>query len=266
MRFPAILTAAASFTVPVAAYAQQDAPLCSDRPGLATPSCVVTSGTLQIETSAIDWTRDEAGGSRNDMFLFGDTLLKYGVGGDTEARISFTPYIRSRTRGPDGAVSIADGFGDVGLSVRHRFIDGGGSGVSLSAQPFVSLPVGTDAVSTGTVSGGLTVPVDIPLPGGWSLNTTPTVAAAADADGDGRHLTYSGVIALTHALTDSLGATGEFFIQRDRDPRGHTTQSTVNFLLAWQPILNWQYDVSSYVGMNRNTPDVELLGGFTRRF
>lgn len=266
MRFPAFLAAAVAFAVPVAAHAQQDAPLCSDRPGLATPSCVVAPGTLQIETSAVDWTRDEASGSRNDIFLFGDTLLKYGVGGNTEARISFTPYIRSRTRGPDGAVSIADGFGDVGLSVRHRFIDGGDNGVSVSAQPFVSLPVGADAVSAGTVSGGLTVPVDIPLPGGWSLNTTPTVAAAADADGDGRHLAYSGVVALTHALTGNLGATGEFFIQRDRDPLGHTTQSTVNFLLAWQPIPNWQFDVSSYVGLNRNTPGVELLGGLTRRF
>lgn len=163
-------------------------------------------------------------------------------------------------------MSIADGFGDVGLSLKHRFVDGGSAGVSIAALPFVVLPVGNDAVSAGTFSGGLTVPVDIPLPGGWSLNSTPTVAAAADGDGDGRHLAYGNVVALSHTLTGNLGATGEFFIQRDRDPSGYSTQATVDLLLAWSPITNWQFDVSSYVGLNRTTPDVEILGGFTRRF
>ena len=251
------------------AAAAQDEPLCSDRPGKAVPSCVVAPGTLQIETSAVDWTHDEAGTTRSDTLLFADTLLRYGVGGGTEARVSFTPYIRSRTRvgsGPGRGVSIADGFGDVGISLKHRFLDGGSSGVSIAALPFVSLPVGSNEVSAGTVSGGLTVPVDIPLPGGWSLNSTPTIAAAADADGDGRHFAYGNVVALSHSLTGNLGATGEFFIQRDRDPSGHSTQTTVDFLLAWSPIPDWQFDISSYVGLNRDTPDVEVLGGFTRRF
>lgn len=265
MRPLIILGSALILAYPLAASAK-DAPLCSDRPGKATPSCVVASGTLQVETSIIDWTHDVTGGMRSDMLLFGDTLVKYGIGSNTEARIEFTPYIRSRTRTPAGGVSIADGFGDVGLSVRHRFIDGGSAGASISAQPFITLPVGGNAVSSGTVSGGLTVPIDVPLPGGWALNATPTVAAAADSSGDGRHLTYSGVVAVTHGLTGNLSATTEVFIQRDRDPLGHTTQSTLDFLLAWQPIRNWQFDVSSYVGLNRDTPDVELLGGFTRRF
>lgn len=244
----------------------QEVQLCSDRPGKASPTCVVGSRTFQVETSAVDWTRDAAAGTRNDSFLIADTLLRYGIGPQTEVRVAFTPYVRSRTRSADGGVSIADGFGDVGLSLKHRFIDGGSNGVSVAALPFVSLPVGSDAVSAGTVSGGLIIPVDIPLNGGWSLNATPTVAAAADADGNGRHLSYSGVVAVSHALTSSIGATGELFVQRDRDPTGHTTQATADFLLAWQPIANWQFDASAYVGLNRDTPDVELLGGFTRRF
>lgn len=243
----------------------QNAPLCSDRPGKATPSCVAAQGTVQVETSAIDWTRDRADGASSDTFLFGDTLLKYGIGGDTEVRVSLTPYIHSRTRGTGGALS-AKGFGDVGLSFRHRLLDGGDGGVSVAVQPAVVLPVGSDDVSSGTVSGSVTLPIDIPLPGGWSLNTTPTVAAAADADGNGRHLAYAGVVAVSHGIGANLSATGELFVQRDRDPGGHSTQATADLLLAWQPIADWQFDVSSYVGLNRTTPDLELLVGFTRRF
>ena len=260
----ALLTLAA--LVGSTAASAQDAPLCSDRPGKATPSCVVAPGTVQIETSAIDWTHDRTDSVRSDTLLFGDTLVKYGIGAQTEVRVSFTPYVRARTRVPGGAVAVAEGFGDVGLSFRHRLADGGGDRPSVSVQPFVTLPVGSRAVSAGTVSGGVTLPIDIPLPGGWSLNATPTVAAAADADGDGRHLAYSGVAAVSHGIGPNLGGTVELFVQRDRDPSGHSTQATADFLLTWQPIANWQFDVSTYVGLNRNTPDVELLGGFTRRF
>ena len=50
-------------TLLIGAAAQaQNAPLCSDRPGKATPSCVIAPGAIQIETSAVDWTRDRADG------------------------------------------------------------------------------------------------------------------------------------------------------------------------------------------------------------
>lgn len=241
-------------------------PLCADRPGKATPACVVAPGVVQVETSVLDWARDDTGGVRTDVLLFADTLVKFGIGGDTEARVSFTPYIRSRRRGPDGSVSVADGFGDVGLSLRHRFLDGGDADVSIAAQPFVSLPVGGDAVSAGAVTGGVTLPIDIPLPNGWILNFTPTVAAAADADGDGRHPLYSGVVAVGVPLGPTVGATAELFVQRDRDPLGRTTQTTADLLLAWQPAPDWQLDVSTYVGLSRDAPGLQLLGGFTRRF
>ena len=265
MRIALLFVPAALLLLAAAPAIAQDDTLCSDRPGKATPSCTVSPGTLQIETSALDWTHDKAQGVRTDTLLFGDTLVRYGVGADTEVRLGFTPYVRERTR-DGGGVSIADGFGDVGVSIKHRLLDGGDEGISVAALAFVSLPVGSDAVSAGTVAGGLAVPVDVPLPGGWALNATPTIEAAADEDGDGRHLSYAGVVALSHPVTATLDATGEFFVQRDADPLGHTTQATADLLLAWQPLASWQFDVSTYLGLNRDTPDVEVLGGFTRRF
>ena len=211
-------------------------------------------------------TRDAQGGARSDAILFGDTLLKYGVGHETEVRIGFTPYVRDRVRTVPGSVVVADGFGDIRVSARHRLINGGTDGASLAVIPFATLPVGSREVSAGTWSAGAIVPVDIPVPGGWALNFTPTVAASADSDGDGRHLLYSGVIAATHSLGGNFGGTVELFAARDRDPAGHNTQVTADFLLAYAAGGNTQFDVSTYVGLNRQTPDIELLGGFTRRF
>ena len=244
----------------------QDSPLCSDRPGKASPTCVMQPGRLQIETSLIDWTHDLRDGARSDNLLFGDSLLKYGVGYETEVRIGLTPYAHDRVRTGSGVVMVAEGFGDLGLSARHRFIDGGGKRMSLAVIPFALLPIGSRDVSAGTWSAGVAVPVDIPVPGGWALNVTPTIAASADGDGNGRHVQYSGVVAATHSLAGNMSGTVELFAQRDRDPAGHNTQATADFLLAYAAGPNTQFDVSTYVGLNRQTPDVELLGGFTRRF
>ena len=249
-----------------AAARAQDAPaLCADRPGKATPSCVAARGTIQIETSALDWTRDDSAGTRSDTFLFADSLVKLGIGGDTEARVAVTPHIRQRTRDASG-VTIADGFGDIGLSLRHRLIDGGDRRVSFAVQPFVTLPVGDKAVSAGTWSAGIVTPLDIPTGTPLALNLTPTWAAVADEDGDGRHFQASIVAAATHPISGTLSGTFELFAQTDDDPAGSSTQATADFLLAWAPADDWQFDLSSYVGLTRATPDLSLLIGFTRAF
>lgn len=171
--------------------AAQDVPsLCSDRPGNATPTCVAAPGTIQIETSFVDWTGDEDMGVGTQSYLFGDSLVKFGIAGDTELRLGFTPYQYDRVSAA-GRVATAEGIGDISLSARHRLVDGSagsGGGVSFAVQPFIALPVGSDEVSAGTWSIGLTTPIDIPGPGGVSFNLSPVIAAQADSDGNGRHL------------------------------------------------------------------------------
>ena len=113
---------------------------------------------------------------------------------------------------------------------------------------------------------GVVAPVSISLPGSWSLAASPTVAASADSDGDGRHLFVSGVVALGRDLGGGVTGTAELYVAHDRDPGGHSTPVTADLLLAWQPADDWQLDVSSYVGLNDDAPGIELLAGFTRRF
>ncbi|MDT0577108.1 transporter [Croceicoccus sp. F390] len=244
--------------------AQDAPPLCSDRPGDATPTCVLEAGAVQLETSIIDWSRSKGDGTTNS-YLLGDSLLKLGIGGDTEVRASFTPYQHSRTT-RERFIATSEGFGDVGLSARHRFVDGGSSGISFAGQAFVVLPTGSDEVSAGTWSAGIVAPVEFALGNGFNFNLTPLVAAQADSDGDGRHLLYSGTVAVGHALGSNVSMTGELFAQRDRDPAGHAKVVTANALLAWQPTPDLQFDLSTYVGLNSDAPDIEVLVGFTRRF
>ncbi|MGN6375938.1 MAG: transporter [Sphingomonas sp.] len=239
--------------------------LCADRPGQATPSCVVGLGKVQIETSLGDWSRTDRGDSREDDALFGDSLLRVGVADGLEVRGSFTAYEHDRTRNATGA-ALADGFGDAALSAKWRAVDGGDDGVSIALLPSLTLPVGARAVSQGTWSVDLTVPMDVPLSNRWSLEVSPTVSAAADQNGDGRHLAYTEAVALTDKVSDAVSIGGEFWAERDNDPAGRRTLATADLTLAWQPRSNLQLDLASYAGLTRATPQIELIAGITRRF
>ncbi|WP_347304139.1 transporter [Croceibacterium sp. TMG7-5b_MA50] len=249
---------------PAGASRAQDAALCSDRPGKATPACVLEAGGVQIETSLADWSRERSEGERTDTLLLADSLMKFGLGGDTELQVSFTPYQQERITGDAGRMTDR-GIGDAGLAVRHLLVDGGGEAPSFALQPFVTLPVGAAAVSDGTWSAGLIAPLDLPLGGEWQFNISPQLAAQADEDGDGRHLLYGGTAELQRSLGRTLTASAELFAERDDDPLEPTTAVTADATLAWQPSPSTQIDVASYVGLSHDAPAIQLILGFTRR-
>ena len=69
---------------------------------------------------------------------------------------------------------------------------------------------------------------------------------------------------MTKAVSTSL----ELWAQRDRDPSGHETQVSADVTATWQPakLANLQLDIGGNVGLNRNTPDIELYSGIAWRF
>jgi len=243
--------------------------LCSDRPGKATPACTLDPGHVEYETSLADWTRDRSGGAREDTLLVADSLPRIGLTSDTEAQIGWTPWGHVRTHEPGGAITKMSGAGDVTLALRHNLRNPDGSGTSIAFQPFVSLPTGGKAISDGDWGAGLTVPVSFSLPHDMQFAVVPTAEAAVDADGTGRHSAYELATALTAPLGDNgLSASVEFWGQRDNDPSGHSSQYSADVMGIWQPkqLANVQFDIGSYVGLNRNTPDIQLLGGVAIRF
>lgn len=260
IRFRVALAASALIALP--AQAQE---LCAERPGQATPSCVVDPGQVQVESSLADWSRTDRAESREDDLLFGDTLVRVGVVDGLEVRGSFPVYEHDRTR-EAGGIAVAKGFGDAALSAKWRAVDGGDKSVSVALLPSVTLPVGDRAVGQGTWSADLTVPIDMPLSDKWSLDLSPTLSATADEDGNGRHVAYAGAVALGYKVTDAVSIGGEFWAQRNDDPAGHRTLATADLTFAWQPGKDWQLDLSSYAGLTRATPDLELIAGITRRF
>src|SRR5882757_1126068 len=119
----------------------EDRDFCPDRPGKGSPSCTIDTGRLQIETSLLDYSHSRDADVVDENYLIGDTLLRYGLDGHTEARIGWTMYGFDRNRDrASGEVDHAHGTGDITLSIRHSLLHPDNQGTSVAIQPRITLP------------------------------------------------------------------------------------------------------------------------------
>ena len=264
MRRSIWLFALVAAAVPASAEERRD--LCPDRPGLGTPACTVDAGAVMLEVGLAGWTLDRGAGSRADAFTFGDALLRAGLTPSLEVQVGWTMlgHVRERDRAT-GDVTRRTRTGDVTLSLRQNLVNPDGSGFSAAMMPYATLPVGGDGVGAGDWGAGLIVPVSFEL-GAVSLGFTPHVDAAVDGDGDGRHLAYGSVAGLGFGLSDDISMAAEVSLTRDRDPDGRTTEALAGLSAGWQPDADSQWDLGANIGLNRDSPDIELYFGFARRF
>ena len=258
-----VMLLAALIGLPAAASAE-DRDYCPERPGIDTPPCTIAPGRVSVETAFADWTRDDTPDTRSDTVLIGDTLVRIGIADALEARVGWTPFGHVRTRDKaTGAVHSANRVGDVTLGLKYNLHNPDGSGFSVAALPYVSLPVGRTPVGAGDWGAGFLLPVSYELSNRVSLAFTPEVDAAVDEDGNGRHLAYSAAGGLGVKLTDKVTATPELQVLRDDDPDGHTTQGYAALSFAWSATDDLQFDVFGATGVNRASSD---LGSVRWRF
>ncbi len=241
---------------------------CADRPGKGSPPCVLDAGRFQAELGVADGAWSRGGGASTDDTAFGAVELRLGLASTLEGQVSWTAYERIHDKDrASGATSTADGVGDVTLALRWSLKNPGGDGVSIAVQPFVTAPTGADGVGGDAWQGGVIVPVSLPLNADWSLALSPELDVRPDADGSGRHAGFGGAVGVGRSFGPvALGV--ELWVDRDDDPSGHVTSASFDLTAAWTPasVKDLQLDASAYVGLNHDTPDLELAVGVAKRF
>lgn len=199
------------------------------------------------------------------MLVAGDLLVRYGITDTAEAQIGWTAFGRVRTRSA-GMVDGSSGTGDITVALRRNLRNPDGSGFSAAVMPYVTLPTGGSEIGAGDWAVGLLVPVNGELPTGLGLAFTGSIEAAADVDGEGRHLAYGAVIGFDVPAGEEVGVTLELAATRDRDPSGATTSLLAAVSGAWSPRDALQFDAGVNIGLNRETPDLQVSVGVARRF
>lgn len=248
-----------------AAFAADDPPICADRPGKATSACTVLDGHWQVETGFADWTLQKQSGERDTSLAIGETTLKYGLTGSSDIEVDVTPWQRASSRGP-GFRDSASGIGDVNVLYKQR-LSSADAALQVVVMPVVKVPTAKHELGNGKWEGGLLLPIGYAIPNSpLSIGLTPEVDWAANADGHGHHAAMAQVIGLGWAANDRFNISAELWGGWDWDPTGTTRQASADASVAYLLSNTVQLDAGANLGLNPNTPDVELYGGVSKRF
>ena len=246
----------------IAAMADDDSPICADRPTKSNNACAVLPGTWQLETDIFNGTFQRGGGVTTDTYLITNPTLKYGIAENWDVEANLVPYELVRTHDAFGTHTL-DGIGDLFLKVKYDAIPQGD--VQLGVIPYVKLPTARDGIGNGAVEGGVAVPVNITLSGVWSLGLSPEFDAFKDANGDGHHFNTSQTLEVGYALPGDLTLNAEVWGDWNDDPAVAPTQYSLDFAAAKLLTKTLQVDGGVNIGLNRATPDLQLYAGLATR-
>ena len=248
------------------AAAQDLRDFCPDRPGLGTPACTIDKGHAAVELGLGDWTLDRQDGERTDTVIAGDLLVRYGLADRLELQIGWQAFGWERQRDATGSVERRTGTGDVRLALRRNLSNPDGSGFAAAVMPYVTLPTGRAPIGEGDWTAGMLVPLSYEIGKDMHVAFTGEIDAAADEQGDGHHLAYSGVLGLDLPLSEDVSFTAEIAAERDEEEGQRSTELRSGLSLAWQPNEALQFDAGANFGLNRDAPDLQLYLGIAKRF
>lgn len=241
-------------------------PICTDRPTRASVACTVPAGAFQLETDLIDWTRQTLDGVRTDTILYTNPTLKYGVGRHTDVEVNIAPYQTVRTRMEDGSVTTDGGVGDLFVRMKQKLtVDRSKTQVSVIGS--VKAPTAGSRVGNGQWEGSLALPVNIPLPAKFTLTTSPEIDIAANqGEVNGYHLELVNLINLSHPVGKNATVYAEFWTKESFEPRQNGQQYSADLAASYQLTKTLQLDAAAYIGLNRETPGLQLYTGLSTRF
>lgn len=239
--------------------------LCTDRPTKSNSVCTVPQGKLQIETDLPNWTRNDDGGVRTDVILYANPFVKYGLGPNTDVEVNWAPYVTARTRA-GGSVDKLSGVGDVYVRVKQRLTDPSAK-LQVGVIPFVKAPTAKRGIGNREWEGGVALPIQYSLPGGWTLTTGPEIDLLANSvNSNARHVQLIGTANVGKALSSTVTAYAEFWTAQNFDPAGTIRQYSADVAVAWLVQPKLQLDLGGNFGLNRQTPDAQLYLGVSTRF
>lgn len=228
-------------------------PICADRPGKANPTCTVPEGHFQLETGLADWIRDDG----ETTLIVGATAIKYGLTDHSTIDVDVTPYVRSSGR---------SGIGDTLVRYKHR-LTSEDAPIKVALYPFVKLPTAKRPIGNGKVEAGIAAPIDYDIPRTkLRLTLGPEVDWLADEDGRGHHAAMVQVASLGWDASESWNLSAELWGQWDWDPLGTKRQLSADGAVAYLVREDLQLDAGANFGLNKQTPDVELYAGISKRF
>jgi hypothetical protein len=245
-------------------------PFPADRPGKANGPFTVDEGHFAVESDFVNIVNDQwsSDSITTRSVVAGDPLLKWGVRSDTDIELQLGGYqhiaVKDRST---GITTRTDGYGDDVVRLKYNVMGNDGSDVGVAILPYMKLPLATESLrkaglTNNSIEGGLILPVNINLPHDFSLGYQTEVDANRNTDNNDFHANFVNIALLSHPLPGDkdITATLELFSSvsaRKSSPNIYTLDPS----FAYQVLPNLAFDIETDIGLNRDAPDAQMIGG-----
>jgi hypothetical protein len=246
--------------------------LSTDRPDKTECPFTVDAGHVQIESDfavySRDRDRDGGANSQTDAWSLASVNLKFGLTNSSDFQVVLEPFLRVKS--VDRSVQPATvervrGFGDVTLRYKVNFWGNDGGSSALGLMPFVKLPTHQHGLGNRALEGGVILPYNRGLAGGWELGTQLELDVMSNEGRRGHHAEYVSSITFGHDLVGALGGYVEVFSQHSAE-RNSRWVGTLDLGLTYGVSRDIQLDAGVNLGISDAAPDVEFFSGIAVRF
>jgi len=244
--------------------------LSTDRPDKTESAYSVDAGHFQVEMDLLTFThdRDRSGGVdlTTEIWSIAPINLKVGVFHDVDLQLIIESQQRVRTHDRiTGNVVRQSGFGDITGRIKKNLWGNDGGPTALAMMPYVKLPTNEDGLGNKSVEGGITFPLAVELPAGWSLCGMTQVDLLERGAGSGYYGSFVNTVTLGHDLIGKLAGYVEFFSEVSAR-RGAPWVGTVDVGLTYGLTEDLQLDAGINIGVTRSADDFNPFLGLSWRF
>jgi hypothetical protein len=238
--------------------------ICTDRPTKSNAPCTVEPGHLQHEADLANYAYLHGDGIRADTWLATNPTVKYGLTDTVDVELNVSPWVVVRTRDDAGDTSFLRGPGDTFVRAKWKFYSD--DQLTAAALPYVKAPTARHGIGNGAVEGGVMFPVTYAVTDNLMLTTMPEFDALKDGDGAGHHFNTAQLVNVGYALPNNVTVYGELWGNWNVDPGRTVRQFSVDAAVTWGITKYLQVDSGVNVGLNRNTPSVQVYVGIAQKF
>jgi hypothetical protein len=240
----------------------------ADRPSQSTGPYTVDAGHFYFETSMISYFFDEAeDGSTTRRWNVAPINFRIGLTNNVELDLAYGDYVHLRLRdGATGRTETRHGFGDFIVQSKINLYGNDGGSTALGLIPFLKFPTNTNGLGNDSIEGGLGIPFQAALPGGFSLGFETGITFVRNGDDTGYDPAFFNGILVGHTLfSDRLSGYLEFYdVVVAHENGSHAAFIDTGFV--YQILPNAEVDLGCHFGITEAAPDYQPFAGFSVRF
>ncbi len=238
----------------------------TDRPTKSNSPITVDAGHFQYESDLFNYLHSNAGGVSSRLYTAFDPVLKVGLTNHLDLELQFTGYnwLDEKDPGNGSPVLHAQGAGDLYLRLKANLF-GNEGGPALAIIPYVKFPTAASNIGNGAYEGGVIAPFSYPLPLGLTLLVESEVDVLKNMLDFGHHFSFTQLANLSHPVGKEVTVYAELYSAIGTD--AHTPAVyTADFAAAWQVTPTFQLDAGVNIGLNKDSPNLQLYTGIAQRF